>query len=136
MKINQYLFFDGNCEEAFNWYAEIFKIKDISFERYSDMPGQSPFSKEMDPKIMHVSLKFAGGVLMGSDDPTGNYQKPGGMATSLHFGSVDEARVIFEKLSDGGTVQMKFEPTFFSPGFGTCKDKFGMPWMVHAEPDN
>ena len=71
---------------------------------------------------------------MGSDDPTGNYEKPGGMAISLNYESAEKAREIFEKLSQGGTVLMKFEPTFFSPGFGTCKDKFGMPWMVHTDP--
>jgi len=73
---------------------------------------------------------------MGSDDPTGNYQKPGGMAISLNFDTVEEAREIFEKLSEGGTVKMNFEPTFFSPGFGVLEDKFGIPWMVNTmEPE-
>ncbi len=135
MKINHYLFFDGNCEEAFKWYAKIFEVDDLSFERFSDMPGESPFSKDMDNKIMHVSLTLEGGCLMGSDDPTGNYEKPGGMAISVNYESVEKAQEIFEKLSKGGTVSMNFESTFFSPGFGVCKDKFGIPWMIHTLPD-
>ncbi len=133
MKITHYLFFDGNCEEAFNRYAEIFEVDNLYIQRFSDMPGESPFSKDMGDKIMFVSMSLEEGCIMGSDDPTGNYEKPGGMAISLHYESVEKARAIFEKLSEGGTVLMKFKPTFFSPGFGTCKDKFEMPWMVHTD---
>lgn len=136
MKINHYLFFDGNCEEAFKWYAKIFGVDDLYAQRFGDMPGESPFPKDMDDKIMHVALSLEGGCLMGSDDPTGDYQKPGGMAISLNFDTVEEAREIFEKLSEGGTVKMNFEPTFFSPGFGVLEDKFGIPWMVNTmEPE-
>ena len=135
MKINHYLFYDGNCEEAFKWYAKIFGVDNLYMQRFRDIPGESPFSKDMDDKVMHVALSLEGGCLMGSDDLTENYQKPTGMAVSLNFDNVEEARGIFEKLSEGGTVRMKFEPTFFSPGFGVLEDKFGIPWMVNTEQE-
>ena len=72
---------------------------------------------------------------MGSDDLAENYQKPRGMAVSLNFDNVEEARGIFEKMSEGRTVRMKFEPTFFSPGFGVLEDKFGIPWMINTKPE-
>lgn len=133
MNINHYLFYDGNCEEAFKFYSEIFGVDELFIQRYRDVPGESPFPKDMDDKIMHVSLTLEGGCLMGSDILTDDYQEPGGMCIALNFDSVEEARGIFKKLSEGGTVSMDFEPTFFSPGFGMFKDKFGIPWMVNTE---
>jgi PhnB protein len=84
-------------------------------------------------KIMHATLQLPGGAtLMGADHPQGKNVRPTGFCVSIQLTETAEAREIFNGLSDGGTVQMEFQKTFWSPGFGMCTDKFDIPWMINC----
>jgi len=72
-------------------------------------------------------------TLMGSDAPPGRYQAPQGIYVAVHPKTYAEAERIFNELSAGGSVEMPFQKTFWSPGFGMTRDRFGIPWMVNCE---
>ncbi len=135
--ISPYLHFEGNAEEAFNFYKSIFGGELQSVQRYRDNP-QAPESshlKEEDmDKIMHISLLIGEGiVLMGSDVPPGmNFKlQPGNNSyIYLNTGSEQETSRIFNRLSQGGQVLMPLENVFWGALFGMVKDRFGFQWMV------
>ena len=132
MAFRPYLFFGGNCREAFTRYQEIFG-GDLVLMPMSDMPSDQPAPPEQADLIMHAALTFEGHLLMASDDPTGNFQGVQGMHVNYSVADVAEAERVFEALADGGQVTMPIEETFWSPMFGMCVDRFGVPWMVNVE---
>ena len=83
--------------------------------------------------VMHVALKVDGDTLMGSDAPPDRYEAPQGIYVSIHPKTYGDAERIFNELSTGGKVEMPFQKTFWSPGFGMTRDRFGIPWMVNCE---
>lgn len=88
---------------------------------------------EMKDKIMHATLELpGGGNVMGADHPQGKKVQPAGFCVSIQVQDVAEAERLFKGLSEGGKVNMAFQKTFWSPGFGMCTDKFDIPWMVNC----
>jgi PhnB protein len=83
-------------------------------------------------KIVHATLAFEGGQLLGVDMPPGTYKPPQGFFVMIRVGAPDKAQAVFNALSEGGTIQMPFQPTFWSAGFGVLVDRFGIPWEVSA----
>src|ERR1043165_1961578 len=138
--INPYLNFNGNCEEAFNFYKSIFGGEFATVMRFKDTPPnvQMPKDPSEDNYIMHVALPLGKGhTLMGSDRPKA--MGPGTMSdnfsVSVDTDSEAEARKIYEALSKGGKVIMPFEKTFWGSLFGMFTDKFGIQWMVsYSQP--
>lgn len=136
--VNVYLTFDGNCEEAFNFYLSVFGGEISYLSRYKDIPASSDHSKSLKPedaeKIMHVSLPISKEtVLMGSDtggDWAANYAPGNNFSLSIDAESKEEADRLFNSLSDGGTVTMPMASTFWGDYFGSFSDKFGINWMV------
>ncbi|MBP6018393.1 MAG: VOC family protein [Burkholderiaceae bacterium] len=142
MQFTPYLNFDGNCAEAFAFYAKLFGGTIV----YQGTFGEVPASENMPPipesakdRIMHVQLQVKEQSLMGSDAMPGadaacggGYQPPQGLWVSIHATDVAEGRHLFDALAQGGQSVMPFEATFWSPGFGMVKDRFGTPWMVNV----
>jgi PhnB protein len=131
MAFHPYLFFSGNCAEAFTRYQEIFG-GELFMMKMSDAPGDTP--PDADPDlIIHAALNVGGELLMASDDPTGDGGPKVGIMVS--YNSPDTARIteLFEALADGGSVTQPLMETFFSPAFGMCVDRFGIPWMLNAD---
>ena len=135
-KINSYITFNGNCEEAFDFYKSVFGGDFTYIGRFKDMPpleGKSPPPGEAE-KIMHVSLPISNEtMLMGCDnlDFAGEATIIGNNFTiSISADSNAEADKLFNGLSAGGKVTMPMQETFWSPYFGMFKDKFGIQWMV------
>ena len=132
MAFHPYLYFGGNCREAFTRYQEIFggELFLMAMKDAPDMqiqPGQEDL-------IMHAALMLGDDLLMASDDPTTDKFGPvQGMQVNYSVADVDEAKRAFEALVEGGNVTLPIAPTFFSPMFGMCVDRFGTPWMVSAE---
>jgi PhnB protein len=132
MKIEPYLFFDGRCEEAIEFYRTTLGAELIMLMRFKEspeppMPGMPPGSEN---KIMHASFRIGGTDIMASDGYcTG---KPAFNGFSLSVGVPDEATAnrFFAALSDGGQVQMPLAKTFYSPCFGMLTDRFGVSWMI------
>lgn len=133
MPFHPYLMFGGNCREAFTRYREIFG-GDLMLMPMSEAPEGVPVPEGAGDQIMHAALTFDGNLLMASDDPTGDFQPPRGMAVNYSVADVADARRVFEALCEGGQVTMPMAETFWSPAFGMCTDRFGTPWMVNAEP--
>lgn len=131
MAFRPYLFFGGNCREAFSRYQEIFG-GELTVIAMKDVPGQEPPAGKAD-LVIHAALTVGEDLLMASDDPTSEDFGPvQGMMVSYDATDVDDATRVFEALAEGGSVTQKLEPTFFSPAFGMCTDRFGTPWMVLA----
>ncbi len=137
MQVNPYLFFDGNCREAFAFYAQCLGIEVKAMLTSADTPLCDSMPAGMRDKIMHACIDLGDSLLMGSDwmsaDP---FQQPTGFRVNISTPSTAEAKRLFESLSAGGQVHMPLEKTFFAPAFGMLKDKFGVPWMVHCEQES
>lgn len=130
--LNPYVFFSGNCEEAFKHYEKVLGAKIEVLFRNTDAPPDMPYAPERKDKIMHGRISVGGHVLMASDAPPEHYEKPQGYSVSLTIADPAEAERKFNALCEGGTITMPFSKTFFSKGFGMGTDRFGIPWMVNA----
>jgi PhnB protein len=135
MAFRPYLAFAGNCREAFTRYQEIFG-GELVLLGMNDAPadaGPPPAAVNADA-VMHAALTSGDDLLMGADDPMGNFDGTvNGMCLNCSVSEAAEAKRVFDALSDGGQVQMPLGETFFSPAFGMCVDRFGTPWMVMVE---
>jgi PhnB protein len=133
MAFHPYLYFGGNCREAFTRYQEIFG-GELTLLPMKDMPSDQPVPADQAELIMHAALKVENDLLMASDDPTTDSFGPvQGMQVNYAVTDVDEAKRVFEALAEGGDVTLPIAETFWSPAFGMCVDRFGTPWMVSAE---
>ncbi|MBI5262311.1 MAG: VOC family protein [Bradyrhizobium sp.] len=134
--LNPYLFYQDNCEAAFNYYARVLGGKIEVLLRNEEGPPEMPSSPERKKKVMHASMTINGQRLMASDAPPEHFHKPQGFSVSLTVADPAEAERKFKALADGGNVTMPFGKTFFSKGFGMCIDQFGIPWMVNSPLEN
>lgn len=130
--IQPYLFFEGRCEEALDFYAKALGAEVDMLMRYKDSPDPPP-PDCMPPdanKVMHASFKVGDAVVMASDGMASG--KPVFQGFGLSLPAKDEAQAdrYFAALCEGGTVVMPMGKTFFSPRFGMVTDKFGVMWMV------
>jgi PhnB protein len=138
MNLNAYLTFDGNCAEAFAYYAQHLGGTIVATMKFSDAPEGGGCGPEMNDKVMHSCMTIDGHTLMGSDAVSEYcpYEPLKGISIALHPTSVEEAERLFAALSDGGKVEMPLAKTFWAERFGTCTDKFGVPWMFnYSEPN-
>ncbi len=132
MAFDPYLFFGGNCREAFTRYQEVFG-GELQLLTMADTPDSEDVPAEQADLIIHAALTLDGRLLMGSDDPTTDDFGPvQGMMVSYSASDADDARRVFDALAEGGSVNQALTETFFSPAFGMCVDRFGTPWMVSA----
>jgi PhnB protein len=132
MQLNSYLTFNGQCEEAFKFYAQCLGGKIELMMPHAGSPVEAHVPPEWRDKILHATLVVGEAVLMGSDAPPGHYEQPKGFSVSLHLKDPSEAERIFDTLSEGGTVRMPLEQTFWAVRFGMLVDRFGIPWMVNC----
>lgn len=134
MMISPYLFFNGNCEEAMTFYTKVLggEIEAIMHVDQAPADAQAQMGAAMKGKVMHACLKVGDFRIMASDAPPERFNKPQGFDVSLQIDDLAKAKQIFAALSDKGTVNMPFGPTFWARGFGGCVDQFGTPWMVNC----
>lgn len=134
--VNPYINFNGNCEQAFDFYRSVFGGEFASKSRFRDgPPGGPPLSKEDGEKILHVALPIGKNVLMGSDCPPsyGGVRAGTNINLSVHPGSEAEAGRLFNALSAGGHITLPMQKMFWNAYFGMCVDKFGIQWMVNYD---
>ena len=130
--LNPYLFYNGNCEQAFKHYEKVLGARIETLLRNADGPPDMPSAPERGQQIMHGRISIDGHVLMASDAPPEHFHKPQGFSVSLTITDPAEAARKFAALCEGGSVTMPFTPTFFAKGFGMGIDRFGIPWMVNC----
>lgn len=134
--LHPYLTFDGQCEEAFDFYKSVFGGEFASKGRFKEMPPSEDFKvpESEGEKIMHVSLPIGEhAVLMGSDSSEvfgWKEQKGNNFSISIGVDSKEEADRVFNGLSKGGKVTMPMDNTFWGSYFGMLTDQFGIQWMV------
>jgi len=134
MRVNPYLMFNGRCKEAFTFYAECLGGKIEAMLPHAGTPAEGHVPAEWREKIMHARLALGEDVIMGSDAPPGHFEQPKGFSVTLQLTDPAEADRIFERLSDGATVTMPIQQTFWATRFGMLVDRFGTPWMVNCQP--
>ena len=132
-KLNPYLSFNGNCEEAFNFYKTVFRKEFKYLGRYKDVPdADKKLFKENDEKIMHVTLPITEHTsLMGSDNTdsvVGAFNN--NFALYVNTDSRDEADRLFNELSVGGQIKVSMIETFWGSYYGIFKDRFGINWKI------
>jgi PhnB protein len=135
MQVQSYLFFNGRCEEAIEFYRKTLGAKVEMLMRFKDAPegGHKP-TPGTENKIMHSSVRIGDTVVMASDGMAEGNPEFKGFSLTLNARDVAEADRLFAALSDGGQVRQPMIETFFSPRFGMLADKFGVGWMIMAEP--
>lgn len=133
MQLNTYLFFNGDCEAAFKFYAECLGGKIETMIKHAGTPAEEHVPAEWHDKIMHARLTVGDEAIMASDAPPGHYKPPQGFSVSIQLKDKTEGERIFNLLADGGSTTMPFQQTFWAAGFGMCVDRFGIAWMVNCE---
>jgi len=137
MYVQPYVFFNGRCEEALNYYSEKLGAQVIFKMHFRDAPPDpnNPPRPELADKIMHANVQLGTTFWMASDgacDPAaGSFN---GFSLSLTVEDSAIAEKSFNALADGGQVVMPFQKTFWSDGFGVVEDRFGLKWMVTLPP--
>jgi PhnB protein len=137
-KLNSYLNFPGNTEEAFNFYKSVFGGEFIGglmrFKDVDDLPGKESLSEKELNGVMHVALPIGDNMLMGTDslESMGQHLKTGNnVQLSLHPDSKEEADRLYTALSAGGQPTMPMTDMFWGDYWGMLTDKFGIQWMVN-----
>ena len=136
MQVQPYLFFDGRCEEAIEFYKKALGAKVEMLMRFKDSPDPPPpgmVPPGSENKVMHASLRIGDTTVMASDGECRG--KPGFQGFSLSVSAADDADAarLFAAIGAGGQVQMPLGKTFFASSFGMLADRFGVGWMVIAE---
>ena len=137
MEIQPYLFFDGRCEEALEFYRGAVGAEVTMLMRFKDspeppQPGMVPPGAEK--KVMHASFRIGDSTVLASDGRSLGQPSFQGFSLSLTVSNEAEAERLFASLADGGQVQTPLTKTFFSPRFGMVADRFGVSWMIYVAP--
>ena len=135
MQIQPYLFFDGRCEEAIDFYKRALGAEVTMLMRFKEMPDPPPGSipPGAEDKVMHASVQIGDATVLVSDGQCQGQASFQGFALSLTAADDAEAKRLFAALSDGGQVQMPLGKTFFAASFGMVADRFGVSWMVYTK---
>jgi PhnB protein len=132
MRVEPYLFFDGRCEEALNFYRSVLGAEIVALLRYKESPDPASMPPGSAEKVMHATVRIGDAVLMASDGMCGGAPAFNGFALTLNAADDGEAARLFGALAEGGQVQMPLGKTFFASSFGMLVDRYGVPWTVIA----
>lgn len=133
--INPHINFNGNAEEAFNFYKSVFGGELVNIVRFKDISGpEYPIPEDEAEKIMHIALPIGKNSLMGNDVPKsmGRVNEDENRSKiSISTETLEEAGKLFDGLSAGGTIEVPFGESFANSYFGMFRDKFGIEWMIN-----
>lgn len=133
MRFTCHLSFDGQCEAAFRTYQRVLGGEITTMIAYGESPLAEQVPADWQSKIVHATLKSGDRELFGSDAFPDSQEHPQGFSIAINLTNLDRARALFAALSEGGSIQMPFQETFWSPGFGVLRDRFGVPWEINCE---
>jgi PhnB protein len=132
--IQPYLFFNGSCEQAIEFYRKALGADVTALVRFKDSPDPTMAPAVAGEKILHASLRIGESTVMASDGECQGHASFQGFSLSLSVPNEAEADRVFNALADGGQVKLPLTKTFFSPRFGMLEDRFGVSWMIQAAP--
>lgn len=138
MNVQPYLFFEGRCEEALDFYTKALGTKVDMLMRMREAPEPPPpgmMPPGSDNKVMHASFRVGDTEVMLSDGRCSGTPKFDGFSLSITAADATDARRKFDAMAEGGEVTMPLGKTFWSPCFGMLKDRFGVGWMVTVAPE-
>ena len=133
MSVQPYLFFNGRCEEALEFYRSAVGAEVEMLSRFKDAPEPGMTQPGMENKVMHASFRIGETILMASDGRCDGQLRFEGFSLSIVVSDEQKAESIFKALADGGKVTMPLEKTFWAPKFGMLEDRFGVGWMVSVQ---
>lgn len=126
--------FNGNCEEAMNFYKEAFGGEIVFMMTYKGSPMEDKVADDYQAKIMHSSFEADGVVFMAADTMPGlPAPETSNIDLNINFDSKETQLSVFSKLSEGGKIKMPLQDTFWGSHFGMVKDSFGIGWMLSCE---
>ena len=134
MQIQPYLFFDGRCDEAIEFYRRALGAEVTMLMRFKESPDPESAPAGGADKVMHASLRIGETTVMASDGHCLGKPDFQGFALSITLPDETQVERIYAALADGGKVQMPLAKTFFSSRFGMVADRFGVSWMVYVAP--
>lgn len=132
MQLQPYLFFEGRCDEALQFYRDAVGAEVTTLMRYRDAPDTANVAPSSMDKVMHAAVKVGEATFMASDGHNSGQASFGGFALTLTAQDDNEAERLFNALAEGGQVRLPLGPTFFATRFGMLTDKFGVGWMIMA----
>jgi PhnB protein len=132
MQVQPYLFFDGRCEEALEFYKKTLGAEVGMMMRFKEAPDKSMVTPASENKIMHANIRIGDTTVMASDGRAEGKPEFKGFALSIAAKDDADAKRMFDALADGGQVQMPLGKTFFASSFGMLADRFGVGWMIAA----
>jgi len=133
MHVQPYLFFNGRCEEAIEFYRSALGAKDVNIMRFKEAPPSAQagmFPPGGENKVMHANFRIGDATILASDGECKGDLKFEGFSLTITADNGSDAERLFNAISNGGQVVMQLTKTFFSPAFGRAKDRFGVHWMV------
>jgi PhnB protein len=130
MQIQPYIFFDGRCEEAIEFYKKAVGATVEMMMRFKQAPDQSMISPGSADKVMHAAIRIGEATLLASDGRNTGHPEFKGFSLTIYAKDESEAYKLFAALGEGGKVTMPMDKTFFAKRFGMLADKFGVGWMV------
>lgn len=137
MALQPYLFFNGRCEEAIEFYRRAIGAEPTMLMRFKDNPDPHPpgmLPSGWEQKVMHANLRIGDAVMLASDGHGPAEPRFEGFSLSLTVPDVADADRKFMALADGGQIRVPLAKTFFSPRFGMLTDRFGVGWMIYVAP--
>jgi PhnB protein len=134
MQIEPYLFFEGRCEEALDFYRRALGAEVTTLMRFKESPDPNMCPAGAEDKVMHAAFRIGDTTILASDGMSSGPPAFQGFALSISLTDKAEAERFFTALSDGGQVQMPLAETFWSPLFGMVADSFGVLWMIIVTP--
>ena len=133
LKVNPYLSFKGQCEEAFNFYADCFGLPRPQYFRFAGSPMADQAPVDWQNKVMHATLRIGNSEIMGADALPKAFEPLSGFSMSVVVDRIEDADRVFNALSNGGKIQMPLQETFWAPRFGMVADPFGITWLVQCD---
>jgi PhnB protein len=130
MQVQPYLFFEGRCEEALEFYKSALGAEVTMLMRFKDGPDPAMTPPHAGNKVMHLSFRIGETTVLASDGRCSGKPNFQGFSLTLVVPDDAEAERLFAALGDGGQVQMPLAKTFFSSRFGMVADRFGVGWMI------
>ncbi|MCM3038696.1 VOC family protein [Paenibacillus motobuensis] len=138
MAVDVYLYFNGNCREAVEYYAQVFETEKPQIMAYGDNPPNPEYSLPEEAKnlVMHSRLNINGSNVMFSDVfPGSPFTVGNNIGLAYVSKDINQIKQLFNKLKDGGSVKMELQETFWSKCYGNLTDKFGIEWQLSHESE-
>jgi PhnB protein len=132
MRLNPYLTFSGQCEDAFRFYEKCLGGKLVLKMTYSESPFAAQTAPEWRKKVFHSTFEVGDYILQGADALPGTYEKPQGFSVMLNISDAAEANRVFAALAERASVRIPLQETPWASRFGALIDQFGTPWTINC----